>query len=121
MEAAGQPLSTLLEAADTIPDEVSPRKLDLVGFEGIRRILAEMGRVNSETGEPLSYQRVVTITKTHPDFPKPWVEVNDGEGSDLRPRRYWRRADIEKWASTWDQRAGNPGSSSSPQRRKRGG
>ncbi|PZR71772.1 MAG: hypothetical protein DLM66_00090 [Candidatus Dormiibacter spiritus] len=113
---AGQLLTTFLESADTIPDEVSPRRLDLVGYEEIREILAEMGKVNRD-GEPLSYKRVTVITKggTNPPFPKPHVVFNDG----LRPRRAWRRADVIAWAPTWDQRPGNPGSS--PQRRKRGG
>lgn len=38
----------------------------------------------------ISRQRVNAIAKTHPDFPKPEIELAAG--------RIWKREDIERWA-----------------------
>ena len=82
----------------TLDAELSPRKLDLVGVKGIVEILTRAGKVNRKTGEPLTLSSVSLLTQRDPTFPKPWIEES--------ARRYWRRADVEKWVPTWDQRDG---------------
>src|SRR5207253_2367384 len=83
----------------TIPDEVSPRKLNLVGIRGIVKVFTEEGKVNRKTGEPLTEQRVMEIVK-HSKFPKVWTYVGT--------RRAWREADVREFAKNWDQKDGPP-------------
>jgi len=82
----------------TIPDEVSPRKLDLVGVRGIVKVFTEEGKVNRQTGAPLTEQRVMEIVK-RPGFPRP-IPVGS--------RRAWRTAEVREWARKWEQKDGPP-------------
>src|SRR6266567_91898 len=91
-------VSQSIDTAVTLEPEVSPRKLDLVGVTDLPEVFASVGKVNRETGEPLSVPRLSNLSKNDPKFPKPWIE---------KPlRRYWRRAAVLDYARGWDQKDG---------------
>ncbi len=86
--------------AVTLDAIVSPRKLDLVGVVGVMEILEKHGKKNPRTGKPYTIAGVSKITFNNPTFPKPWIT-----GS---ARRLWRRADVERWAPTYERHDGPP-------------
>lgn len=94
----GEPFSQLTDAAVTLDAEVSPRKLDLVGVSDLPGVFASVGKVNKETGDPLSIPRLANLTKNDPSFPRPYIQKS--------LRRFWKRADVIEWARAWDQKEG---------------